>query len=153
MAGALAKDRRESILRLVTVFADSSALFAALDDGDPRSARARELLGSGEAILITDHVLVESWLLANARLGGLVADRFWDRVRRGATRVELVSAVDLEAAWRIGEAFADQDFSIVDRTSFAVMERLGVTRAISFDDDFAIYRFGPRRERAFELLR
>lgn len=25
--------------------------------------------------------------------------------------------------------------------------------AASFDDDFAVYRFGPRRERAFEVLR
>jgi predicted nucleic acid-binding protein len=28
----------------------------------------------------------------------------------------------------------------VERTSFAVMERLGVTRAVSFDDEFAIFR-------------
>ena len=33
------------------------------------------------------------------------------------------------------------------------MERLGVHRAVAFDDDFAVYRFGPRRERAFEVLR
>jgi len=32
-----------------------------------------------------------------------------------------------------------QDFSIVDRTSFAIMERLGLSHAASFDDDFAIY--------------
>jgi hypothetical protein len=60
---------------------------------------------------------------------------------------------DLDAAWRIGEAFPDQDFSIVDRTSFAVMERLGVTVVASFDDDFSIYRFGPRRQHAFEVRR
>ena len=62
-------------------------------------------------------------------------------------------AADLEVAWSIGQAFPDQDFSIVDRTSFAVMERLGVLRAASFDADFAVYRFGLRRERAFEILR
>jgi len=38
-------------------------------------------------------------------------------------------------------------------TSFAVMERLGVHRGAAFDDDFAVHRFGPRRERAFEVLR
>lgn len=31
------------------------------------------------------------------------------------------------------------------------MERLGVLRAATFDADFAVYRFGPRRERAFEI--
>ena len=46
-----------------------------------------------------------------------------------------------------------QDFSLVDRTSFAVMERLGLVRAASFDNHFAIYRFGRNRDRAFEILR
>jgi len=33
-----------------------------------------------------------------------------------------------------------------------MMERLGLTRAASFDKDFAIYRYGRNRERAFEIL-
>ena len=37
--------------------------------------------------------------------------------------------------------------------SFAVMERLGLTRVASFDRDFAIYRYGRNRTRAFEVLR
>ncbi len=74
-------------------------------------------------------------------------------IRAGGASVEHVTPPDLDAAWAIGERFVDQSFSIVDRASFAVMERLGVHRAIAFDDDFAVYRFGPRRERAFEVLR
>jgi hypothetical protein len=31
-----------------------------------------------------------------------------------------------------------RDFSIVDRTSVAMMERLGITRAASFDEHFSI---------------
>ena len=61
--------------------------------------------------------------------------------------------MDLDTAWAIGELYDDQDFSIVDRTSFAVMERLGITRAASFDHHFAVYRYGPRRERAFQIVR
>ena len=64
-----------------------------------------------------------------------------------------MTATDLEVAWAIGEAFPDQDFSIVDRTSFAVMQRLGVHRVASFDADFAVYRFGRGRNRAFEIVR
>jgi predicted nucleic acid-binding protein len=52
----------------------------------------------------------------------------------------------------IGSDFDDQDFSIVDRTSFAVMQRLGVLRVASFDSDFAVFRFGPGRRHAFEIL-
>lgn len=64
-----------------------------------------------------------------------------------------MTPTDLDAAWAIGQAFPDQDFSLVDRTSFAVMERLGIRRVASFDDDFTVYRYGRGRERAFEVVR
>ena len=81
------------------------------------------------------------------------AERFWAAIREGAATVEPVSLADLEVAYTIGEAFPDQDFSIVDRTSFAVMQRLGVIRAATLDEHFAIYRFGESRTRAFEIVR
>jgi uncharacterized protein len=67
--------------------------------------------------------------------------------------VERATARDFDVAWQVGQAFPDQRFSIVDRTSFAVVERLGLSRVASFDDDFAIYRYGRNRDRAFEMLR
>jgi hypothetical protein len=33
------------------------------------------------------------------------------------------------------------------------MERLGITRVASFDDDFAVYRYGRLRDRAFDVIR
>jgi predicted nucleic acid-binding protein len=74
-------------------------------------------------------------------------------LRAGVARIEIVGLADLEAAWLIGRLFPDQYFSLVDRTSFALMERLGVTRVASFDEDFAIYRYGRNRDRAFEVIR
>jgi predicted nucleic acid-binding protein len=137
----------------VALFVDTSAFYAAADAGDRSHARAREVLAGGDALVTTDHVLVESWLLLRSRGGRAVAERFWAGIRGGLAAVEPVLPSDLEKAWQIGEAFADQDLSIVDRTSFAVMERLGITAVASFDDDFAIYRYGPRRDRAFEVRR
>jgi predicted nucleic acid-binding protein len=137
----------------LSAFVDSSAFYAAVDDDDSLNARARELLSRDEPILTSDHVLAECWLLLQRRLGAKVADEFWAGIRAGAATVEHVTPGDLDTAWAIGERFADQGFSIVDRTSFAVMERLGVHRAVAFDDDFAVYRFGPRGDRAFEVLR
>lgn len=67
--------------------------------------------------------------------------------------VEQTTSGDLEAAWAIGERFADQDFSVVDRTSFVVMERLGISRLPSFNNDFAVYRDGPNLRTAFEPQR
>jgi predicted nucleic acid-binding protein len=135
------------------LFVDTSAFYAALDRGDRDHARAMAVLSNGPRLVTTDHVLVESWRLARKRLGRSVAERFWGSLRGGNAVVESVLPTDFDFAWRIGEAFPDQDFSIVDRTSFAVMERLGISSVATFDDHFSIYRYGPRRERAFDVRR
>ncbi len=137
----------------MSVFVDTSVWFGAANVRDRQNARAKKILTDLAAPVLTDHVLIETWTLLNSRVHRKAADQFWLGVRRGAAQLEKVLAVDLDAAWTIGEAFPDQDFSIVDRTSFAVMERLGLVRAASFDDHFAIYRFGRNRDRAFEILR
>ena len=49
--------------------------------------------------------------------------------------------------------FSDQDFSMTDRTSWAVMERHGIEEAIAFDVDFAVYRYGLGLRRAFTVHR
>jgi uncharacterized protein len=127
--------------------------FASTVARDRDNARAKEVLRTTSAHVTSDHVLVETWLLLSSRYHRHAAENFWDRIRHGPARVEQVTASDLEAAWAIGQAFSDQDFSIVDRTSFALMERLGISRVASFDDDFAIYRYGRNRDRAFEVSR
>ena len=136
----------------MSVFVDSSVWFAAADRHDRSNGRARELLASAAVLVTSDHVVVETWGLLKSRIDRAVANRFWDATRTGGPTVEWVGAADLERAWSIREAFPDQRFSIVDLTSFVVMERLGVHQVASFDNDFAIYRFGPRRERAFTVL-
>ncbi len=137
----------------MSVFVDSSAWFAAAVAKDRFNARAKAVLRQSETLVTTDHVLAETWLLLNARQGHSAAERFWAALRGGVADVEIVGARDLEAAWLIGEVFSDHTFSLVDRTSFVVMERLGLTKAASFDRDFAIYRYGRSRDRAFEILR
>ena len=137
----------------MTLFVDSSAFYASVDVHERHNARAKEILRAGDALLTSDHVLVETWLLVQRRLGPEAAEAFWFGIRNGGASVETVGPADLEVAWTIGETYADQRFSIVDRTSFALMQRLGVHRAFAFDDDFAVFRFGPKRDRAFEVVR
>ena len=132
---------------------DTSAWYAVADSSERGNERAQEILVSDDALLTSDHVLVETWLLIRHRIGRRAAEDFWYGLRSGVASIEPIAAGDLEVAWAIGETFRDQDFSIVDRTSFAVMQRLGVSRVASFDDDFAVFRFGRNLERAFEVLR
>lgn len=137
----------------MSIFVDSSIWFAATVARDRGNTRAKSILRQTTEITTTDHIVVETWLLLNSRYHRRGAERFWESMRSGAVRVEIVTAADLETAWAIGQAFLDQSFSIVDRTSFAVMERLGLTRVASFDEDFAVYRYGRNRDRAFDVLR
>ncbi|MGD0683461.1 MAG: PIN domain-containing protein [Terracidiphilus sp.] len=137
----------------MSLFVDTSIWFAAADSTDMDNARAKAVLKAGEALVTTDHVLVETWTLLHHRLRRNVAEQFWEGLRSGVATIEPVSLADLEAAWQIGLAWRDQGFSIVDRTSFAVMQRLGIERAASLDDHFAVFRFGPKRRHSFTIVR
>lgn len=135
----------------MSAFVDTSAWYAAADRSDRSNATIKAVLAGAGELVTSDHVLVEAWLLLRHRISRHAAETFWDGLRSGVARIEPVAASDLEAAWAIGSAFPDQDFSLVDRTSFALMHRLGIERAVSLDADFAVYRFGRRRDRAFAV--
>jgi uncharacterized protein len=137
----------------VTVFVDSSVWFAAVFVRDAGYARAVKVLDEAPALLTTDHIVVETWLLLKNRFNQAVAEAFCERIMSGWCRIEIATYEDLQAAEAVRLAFLDQKFSLVDRTSFVVMERLGVTRVASFDNDFSIYRYGANRDLAFEVLR
>ena len=136
----------------MSVFVDTSAWYAAADLGDVHHRRAVERLSEFSGDLLTsDHVLVETWFLAANRLDVDVAETLVTAIRAGRARVEVATIADLEIAAQIHDAFSDQEFSIVDRTSWSIMQRLGVHEAISFDRDYSIYRFGRDRRKAFTV--
>jgi predicted nucleic acid-binding protein len=136
----------------MTVFVDTSGWYAAADADDAShhraAARLQEFTGQ---LLTSDHVLVETWYLAAYRLGREIAETLVQSIRTGIARVENTDLADLETAASIQGAFPDQDFSIVDRTSWSVMMRLGVHEAIAFDRDYSIFRFGRDRRMAFTI--
>ena len=137
----------------MSLFVDTSVWYAAADSSDASNASAKIILAAGEPLVTSDHVLVETWTLLRYRMRRHAAERFWEGLRNGVATIEPVGMADLEAAWQIGLSYRDQDFSLVDRTSFALMCRLGIDRAASFDSDFAIFRFGANRRRAFTIVR
>ena len=137
----------------MSLFVDTSIWYAAADSSDRSNARAKVILKSGETLVTSDHVLVETWTLLHHKLERKAADGFWEGLRSGIALIEAVTLADLEVAWDIGVSWRDQDFSIADRTSFAVMRRLGIDRVASLDAHFAVFRFGPKRRQSFQVLR
>jgi uncharacterized protein len=137
----------------MSLFVDTSIWYAAADSSDRSNARSKAMLKSGETLVTSDHVLVETWALLHHKLDRKAAEGFWEGLRSGIALIEAVTLADLEVAWDIGVSWRDQDFSIVDRTSFAVMRRLGIDRVASLDAHFAVFRFGPKRRQSFHVLR
>jgi|SRR2546423_1492103 len=136
----------------MSLFVDTSFWYAAADSSDRSNARSKAILNSGEALLTSDHVLVETWTLLHHKLDRKAAERFWEGLRSGIAVIEAVTLADLEVAWDIVVSWRDQDFSIFERTSFAVMRRLGIDRVASLDAHFAVFRFGPKRRQSFQVL-
>ena len=137
---------------MAPVFVDTSIWYAAADASDAHNEVARTLLSECAGALITSNlVLAELWSLLNARTNHHMANRVVASVASDVARVECTTGADLEAAAAALAAFSDQAFSLTDRTSWALMERLGITDALALDADFRIYRYGPERRRAFTV--
>ncbi len=137
---------------MVPVFVDTSIWYAAAADGDAHSPVARSLLADNAGALVTsDLVLAELWNLVNARVDHHTANRLVSSITAGVARVECVTDEDLDAAAGAPAALPDRAFSLTDRTSWALMERLGISDALALGADFRIFRYGPQRRRAFSV--
>ncbi len=125
------------------IFLDTSAIYALADRADPNHmtayAKFEDLLKSGETFLLHNYILLESIALLQARLGLPAALLFL----RDAKLFE-VEWVDLdlheEAAKELGK-IGKRRISLVDCTSFLVMRRRGIEKALAFDPDFQYQGF------------
>lgn len=138
-----------------SMLVDTGAWYALADASDRHHDAARQFYAESagdESVVTTDLIVAETWALMSSHLGRAAALTFWEALRETRTPILTVDVVDVEAAWRIAQAFLDQTFSFVDCTTFAMMERLGIHEAFAFDAHFLVYRFGPRRHRSFRRL-
>lgn len=137
---------------MAPAFVDTSVWYAAADGGDAHSAAAQSLLVEHAGALVTsDLVLGELWNLINGRVGYRSANDVVAAITSGIARIECATVADLQEAEAARVAFEDQAFSLTDRTSWAIMERLAITDALALDADFRIYRYGPDRRQAFAV--
>jgi len=128
------------------VFADTSGLYAVLDQNDEHHPEARtiweRLLLSETPLLTHSYVLVEAFTLVQRRLG-LEAVR---ALHHDVIPVLDVVWVDKDLHRMAAEALlaaGSRSVSLVDRVSFAVMRRDGLQAAFAFDKDFEREGFTP----------
>lgn len=131
----------------MSVFADTSALYALLDRDDQFHAAARDawagLLSQAEPLLTSNYVLVESFALVQGRLGVEALRTLTDDLLP-VVAVQWVSEDDHRIAVGGVLAAGRRTLSLVDCASFAVMRRQHLRRAFTFDRHF--------REQGFEVV-
>jgi predicted nucleic acid-binding protein len=127
------------------VLIDTSAYYAALNRRADHHARVLKIfaeLGSRRLILYTTNLIVaEAHALVLKRLGRAVATDFLQQIYAGETAIVRVRSADERRAREIITIHDDKDYTLTDATSFAVMERLGISTAFTFDRHFAQYGF------------
>jgi predicted nucleic acid-binding protein len=128
------------------IFVDTGAWFAVQARDDEWHGRAvgtlRALLAGPCALVTTNHVVGETYTLLRVVSGHGAAVRFLDYLEE-SRRLERIF-VDQETegrALRLLRQHADQDFSFVDATSFAVMRAEKVRHAFAFDRHFSTAGF------------
>jgi len=128
----------------VTVFVDTSALFAVLDADDRYHPRARELweelIAIAEDLVCTNYVLIETFALIQRRLG-MEAVRTFEEDVSPLIRVYWVSESDHRSGVTAFLTAGRRDLSLVDCVSFLVMRRLDLRVAFAFDEDFQAQGF------------
>jgi len=140
---------------VAAIFVDTGAFYAVADSADRNHAAARnafETRGMAGDLVTSDYVFVESWCLIRARLGRAAAMQYWDAMQSDVVKTYGVTSKDLANARAIASSWPDQDFSLIDCTSFALMERLRLDEALAFDKHFRVYRYGSSRRRAFRIV-
>jgi uncharacterized protein len=124
------------------LFVDTSAYFALYNPDDLLHSRA-VMVGTNRRrrLFTTNYVVAETHALLLRRLGRSVAVRFLDDLDHSQTVMVRVRLPDDERGREIFFAHDDKDYSLTDATSFAVMERLHIGTAFTFDRHFSQFGF------------
>lgn len=127
----------------MTVFADTSALFALLDAEGAEHARATEAFRSleGDDVVTHRYVIAEAAALVRRRLGPSSVAALIDGLLAPMTVLGLADEVFDSVLVAHSEAASTSGLSLVDRLSFEVMRREGITTAFAFDRDFVAAGF------------
>jgi len=123
----------------MSVFVDTSALYAILDADDEVHAAAKtswsSLLDVEETLVTSNYILVETFALTQHRLGMRAVATLADEILP-LFDVQWVEPSEHQAALRAVMAAGRRKLSMVDCTSFEVMRRLHLRDVFAFDSHF-----------------
>ena len=143
--------------RLRRVFVDTSAFYSLSVFDDERHAEAQRLMRRLRRDSVqgftTNGIVAETHALVLSRVGkSRPASEARKRARAvvesiydGSIEIVRIGEEDERAALALLYRYDDQDFSFTDATSFAVMRRLGIAVAFTFDEDFVRAGFADLR--------
>jgi len=124
----------------MTVFVDTSALYAVFDSDDINHSAAKEvwteLLREPATLLTTNYVLLETTALLQSRIG-LPAVRSFHEDVVPLLQVDWVTMELHRAGVEAVLAAARRKLSLVDCVSFQTMRQFGVRTAFCFDAHFS----------------
>jgi predicted nucleic acid-binding protein len=128
------------------VFVDTGAWYALQVSDDEwheaAAAALRGLIASRHPLATTNQVVGETYTLLRMTCGHAAAVAFLDRLEESRRVERIFVGKELEArAYRLLRQYADQDFSFVDATSFAVMRSERIRYTFALDQHFATAGF------------
>lgn len=129
------------------VFIDTSGFKALVDPDDEFHAQAvriwGDLAGKGIALVTSNYILDECYTLIRVRCGVGVVKEFRELLANSGEEIKVmrISLPDELMAWRWFENDRSR-LSFTDCVSFALMERLGLTKFFGFDEHFERAGFG-----------
>ncbi len=121
----------------MTIFVDTSAIYALVDradDGHLRAVRGQEAV-LGEELVTHSFVVVETIAIVRRRLGPEAAARLIDDFLPALRIIDVDERLRTRAMTSFRAAIRS-DTSLVDFTSFELMRSLDIRRAFALDADF-----------------
>ena len=124
----------------MTVFVDTSALYATLDADDLNHGRAsvqwRHLVEAQTPLVTTNYVMVETTALLQHRIG-IDAIRLFQEDVRPVLGIEWVTEAEHMAGMASVLAVGSRRLSLVDCVSFTAMRGRGIRDVFAFDQHFS----------------